>query len=280
MNNFEIATINNQGVGALSAQTREMTEIQAAITVAKRFPRDEIAARVKCSQSCARPNFAASATYSFPRGGKDVSGPSVDLARELARCWGNLNYGLRIVDADDDTVHIKGFASDLETNSRVEMEDKFAKLVQRKNKKTSVVEWVTPDERDLRELINRRGAILVRNALLQLLPPDLVDDALTECRETMRKAAAGAFAKDKQSAIKALALAFDALGVSVEMLEKRLGHELTLISDDEVVELRGIYQSLKDGISKRAEYFEFAKAKNTEAADSLNQQLQIVPDNV
>lgn len=274
MNNFEIATINPQHVGALSAQTRETSEIQASITIAKRFPRDEIAARLKVSQSCARPSFAERAAYSFPRGGANVTGPSVDLARELARCWGNINYGLRIVEGDDDTLHLKGFAFDIETNNRIEMEDKFAKLVQRKNKKTGITEWVTPDERDLRELMNRRGAILVRNALLQLLPPDLVDDALSESRDTMRRAAAGELGKDRDAAVKNLAKAFATQGVTIEMLEQRLGHALMLVSDEEVAELRTVYKSIADGHSKRAEHFEFAKPTKSDNAEALNARLE------
>ncbi len=276
MNTFELQTVNSQNVGALSAQTRETSEIQASITIAKRFPRDEIAARLKCSASCARPSFAERAAYSFPRGGSNVTGPSVDLARELARCWGNINYGLRIVEGDDDTIHIKGFAFDIETNNRIEMEDKFAKLVQRKSKKTGITEWVTPDERDLRELMNRRGAILVRNALLQLLPPDLIDDALNESRETMRRAAAGELGKDRESTVKGLAKAFAMQGVTIEMLEQRLGHELKLISDEEVADLRGIYKSISDGHTKRADHFEFAKPQKSDNADALNARLEQV----
>ena len=46
-------------------------------------------------------------------------------------------------------------------------------------------EWTVPDERDLRELTNRRGAICVRNAILALVPPDLVEDAMATADQTL-----------------------------------------------------------------------------------------------
>src|SRR5690606_35974269 len=113
---------------------------------------------------------------------------------------------------DDEQVHIRGYALDLETNTYAEAEDRFAKLIQRK--RNGRTQWVEPDERDLRELVNRRGAICVRNAILQVLPADVIEDALRQSEETLRKAAAGELKQDRAGAIRRLALAFDELGVS------------------------------------------------------------------
>lgn len=244
-----------QDPAALAVVQREKTELESAIVVAKRFPRDENAAYTRIVQSCRRPTFAEGARYAFPRGGKTVSGPSVKLAREMARAWGNLRYGLRIVAVDDDQVHIRGYALDLETNNYVEAEDRFAKLVQRK--KGNRTEWVEPDERDLRELVNRRGAILMRNCLLQVLPPDVTEDAEREAQATLKKAAKGELAQDRPAAIRRLALAFDALGVTTDMLAGFLGHELDLITEDELAELRAVYASIQDGNTMRGDHFDF-----------------------
>ena len=158
-----------QQAGELAAVAREQNEIQSAIVSAKKFPRNEQAAFVKALNSFRRQSMAEAATYSFPRGGKTVEGPSVDCARELARVWGNIRYGLRVVSQDENRLHIRAYALDLETNTYVEAEDEFSKLIQRKDKLSGATRWVTPDERDLRELMNRRGAIAIRNCLLQPL---------------------------------------------------------------------------------------------------------------
>lgn len=240
-------------VGGLSAVAREQSDIQAAIVSAKRFPRDETAAYTKIIKSCQRPSFAEGCTYSFPRGGAQISGPSVQLAREQARCWGNLRYGLRIVAETDDEVHIKGYALDVETNSLVEMEDRFRKKIQRKRGGKTI--WIEPDERDLRELVCRRGAICVRNSILQLLPPDITDDAVRQARRTMEQAAKGEIQQDRAGAIRRMALAFRDLGVTTEMLKGYLKHDVESIDEKELAELRGVYKSMLDGNSRREEHF-------------------------
>lgn len=251
----------DQDAGSLAIIQREKTEIESAIIVAKRFPRDEAGAYTRIMRSCDRASFAEGARYAFPRGGATVTGPSVQLARELARCWGNVRYGLRMVDVTEDQVHIRGYALDLESNNYVEVEDRFARLVQRKQNGRTV--WVSPDERDLRELVNRRGAICIRNAILQLLPPDVIDDAVRAAEATIRKAASGELKQDRQAAIRRLALAFDGLGVTTEMLTDHLGHDLDLITEEELADLRGVYASIRDGNTKRADHFDFGVRRDT-----------------
>lgn len=244
-----------QEVGALAAVAREQSEIQAAIISAKKFPRNEQASRNKALASFERPTLAEGAQYAFPRGGKQIKGPSIDLAVECARTWGNMRYGIRIVKNDEEMVHIKGYALDLENNNYAEFEDEFAKKIQRKTQRDgqSITLWVTPDERDLRELINRRGAICVRNALLRLLPPDLIDDCCAVADKTLRKGAQGG---SKQDSVNRLTYGFSKLGISIEMLEAKLLHGIDIITEEEVVWLTGIYKSIADGHSKREEHFE------------------------
>lgn len=271
MDNLPIQ-VDEMGGGELAAVSREQSEIQSAIIIAKKFPRNEQAAFVKINKSLERPRLAEAACYSFPRGGKAVEGPSVDLARELARCWGNIRFGLRVVSVDDEMVHIKGYAYDMENNSYVEAEDKFLKLIQRKNKATGATEWVTPDERDLRELMNRKGAILVRNCILQVVPSDLVDDAIKKSKETLTKAEKGQLEANREDTIKKLLLAFDKQGVTVEMLNKYLSHDIAKIDAAELADLKGVWKSINDGQAKREDIFDLVEKVG--AAD-LNKDLGI-----
>lgn len=232
-----------------SGAAEKQFEIQSAIVIARRFPRSEDAAYAKLMASCQRQAFAEAASYSFPRGGSEVSGPSVDLAREAARIWGNIRYGLEIVRDDDDSRQIRGWAWDLETNVKTTAEDEFRKLVQRKAKGGGT-QWIKPDERDLRELTNRRGAILVRNCLLQLLPKDLVEEALLRAKARMEEGAKA----DPDAARRRLIEAFGSLGVSAEQLEQYLGHPLAQSAPKEIAALRQIYASIRDGNSTWSEY--------------------------
>lgn len=235
-----------------SAMSSSQHEIEASLIVAKKFPRNEDDCFQRLAKACSRPSFAEEARYSFPRGGADVTGPSVNLAREAGRIWGNVEFGLHIIRDDDDSMLIRGWAWDKETNFRVGHEDSFKKLIQRKvkNGKPGETEWLIPDERDLRELVNRRGAILVRNSLLQIMPKDFIEDALYKCRLTLESEAA----TNPDSERKRLLVDFGALNISVEALERKLGHPFSQSSPKELAELRGVCKSIMDSHTTWAEY--------------------------
>ena len=236
-----------------AAASRETAEVQAAVILARKFPRDEERSYAKLIAVCGRPSFADEASYSFPRGGAIVTGPSVNIAREAARLWGNVRFGLDIIRDDDETRGIRAWAWDVETNTKVAYADEFKKLIFRKaNPRTGFVGgWITPDERDLRELTNRRGAICLRNCLLQIIPKDHIEDALQECRKTLK----GQAKTDRNDILPKIAASFADLGVSEADLAKHLGHPLKDASDDEIVALRGIYRAIMDGVARKEEYF-------------------------
>lgn len=230
-------------------------EIQSAIIIAKRFPRDEDAAFQKLMKACGRSAFAEDAEYSFPRGKVQnangqwvdnfVTGPSVALAREAARVWGNIRHGVTIIRDDANSRQIQLWAWDVETNTKVTTEDDFRKLIYRKNKG-----WIEPDERDLRELTNRRAAIGKRNCILELLPKDLIEDALAACHKTLLSDVA----KDPDAARKKILIAFSELNVTAEMLAARLGHPVAQSSPAEIADLRAVYKSISDGNTTWGDY--------------------------
>lgn len=256
--------------GTAGSVAREEAELKAAVVLARTMPRNELAAFEKIIRSCGRPGFADNAIYSFPRGNSTIEGPSVKLARDLARCWGNMRHGLRIVTITKEDVHVKGFAFDLETNTYIEAEAKFARLHQRKiGGKT---QWVEPDERDLRELVNRHGAFCVRNCILHLLPPDVISDALAACNATLERAAKGELEQNRDDAVRRLVVAFGKFSVTADMLGKKLGHALQLVTEKELTDLRKVYASLIDGNSTVPDHFDIGKpAGDAPPADAAPQ---------
>lgn len=220
-------------------------EMEGAIIVAKRFPRNEDKAFESLTKSCGRLSFAQDATYSFPRGDQTVEGPSVYLAKEGARVWGNIRFGADIISDDESSRHVRGWAWDMETNTKVTADDSFAKLIYRKKGG-----WQKPDERDLRELTNRRAAILIRNCILSLLPSDLIDDAIRTAKQTLEKGVASNIDASRKQCI----VAFSSIGVSVEDLEKYLGHKVGQSTPKEIADLRTVYKSISDGNSKWTDY--------------------------
>lgn len=228
-----------------SAQAMARHEIEGAIVIANRFPRNVDKAFAMVMKSCNRFTFAAMASYSYPRGGTQITGPSVNLAREVARCWGNIRYGCDVVYDDEESRTVRGWAWDLETNTKETQDASFKKLIYRKQGG-----WQTPDERDLRELTNKHGAICVRNCLLHLVPPDLIEDAMGTAKGTINKDAKD----DPDKARKKIIIAFQGIGVSVEDMELYLGHPLRQAQPTEVADLRAVWKSISDGNSVWAEY--------------------------
>src|SRR4051812_6638163 len=100
-------------------QSRAIAEVQAAIVVAQQCPRNVNEATRQMQDAVGRKALADRAFYSFPRGRETVTGPSVYLARELARCWGNIQYGLKELSRDDNIgeSEMLVYAWDVQTNT-------------------------------------------------------------------------------------------------------------------------------------------------------------------
>lgn len=252
---------------AVAAAAREASEWRGQLVLAREFPRDEAKAREGALESCARPEFAMKedgtpkAIYAYKRGSSTVSGPGVVLARELARRWGNLRFGIEeLPEEDPSMVHLRATATDCETNVRVIHEDRFSKRIQRKGQG-----WIEPDERDLRELKNRRGAFLARNCLLQLLPPDLVDAAVARVRETMALAAGGELVKDRKGTVLKITAAFSKLGVVRGQLDTFIGGNLDEVTPEQLADLKGAYTSIADGAASVAALFPPAESEGVTA---------------
>lgn len=225
-------------------------EMEGAILVAHRFPRDEHRAMERMRETCDILAFAETAVYAFPRGGAMVTGPSVNMAREFARAWGNMRYGAEIVHDDDERRVVRCYAIDLQSNTRNSEDVSFRKLIQRKQK-DGKTQWVRPDERDLRELTNRLSAIGTRNCILHLMPRHVGDALVSICDRRIRKG----IDEDPVVHKDRLLTAFSRIGVSQPDIERYLSRPLDEATSDDVAELRKIYSSIADGNARRDEFF-------------------------
>lgn len=238
---LDIKPVNELGITTQAATA--LQEIQGAIFLAKQFPRDEQTVFGKLMTACRRASLAKAAAYAFPRGGATITGPSVNIARVAAQIYSNVRWGYDIVRSDDEEVTLEGWAWDIENNVKVTAQDHFKKLIYRK-----AGGWIKPDERDLRELISRRAAFLIRNCLLQILPKDLIEDALAICKQTLVKGI-----KDPKSESKQLIVDFGAYNVTVEMLQ-----ELAQSKEwdaETIIELQGVLNSIREGNTKVRDHF-------------------------
>jgi hypothetical protein len=101
-------------------QARAVAEVAAAVRVAQEFRRDETSAVARMRRACSTLAMADRAFYSLPRAGGKIEGSTVHLAREIAGCWGNIDYGIRELRRDDTAgeSEMQAWAWDQETNVR------------------------------------------------------------------------------------------------------------------------------------------------------------------
>ena len=249
-------------VAAESAQAREVAEIQAAMVIAKRFPRDEMGATDRILRSCTRPTLAESALYSYARGGSEVTGPSIRLAEACAQEWGNIRFGFREVSRGTDErgrrySDVEAFAWDMERNTYKPLTFQVAHWRDTKNGC-----YPLKDERDIYELTANMAQRRVRACILAIIPGDVVEAAVSQCEETLK-----AQADTSPEGLKKLVEAFKSFKVTQTQIEKRNQCRLEATRPAQVVQLRKVYNSLRDGMSKPEDWF----AVDTSAQDALNQ---------
>lgn len=251
MNNGVMAQLDNinQGTVAIEA-SRAIAEAQGKLVIAKRFPRDEVQAYNRVAQACQRKGIAEKAFYSYNRGGGTVSGPTIRFAEELARCWGNIDYGIKELSQDEGKSEMQAYAWDLETNAQ-SVQNFTNPHIREVGGKAKIL----TSQRDIYEINANMGARRLRSRILAILPTDLVDMAIAECKKTL----AGNNDEPLIDRVKKMIVAFGKIGVTQEQIEKRLGRKVDTMTIDDFTDYIGIYNAIKQGESKIAEWFEAEK---------------------
>lgn len=236
----------NQGTVAIEA-SRAIAEAQGKLVIAKRFPRDEVRAYAKAMEACQRPAMAAKAFYSFPRAGQTVEGPTIRFAEELARCWGNIDYGIKELSQDDGKSEMQAYAWDLETNAQ--SVQNFTNPHQREQGKKMVT---LTSQRDIYENNANMATRRLRSRILAILPAWFVEDAIAECKKTL----AGRNDTPLIDRVKNMVVQFAKLGVTQSQIERRLKKKIDNMNADDFTQFIGIFNAIKQGESKIADWFE------------------------
>lgn len=244
---------------------RAMAEVQGAMVLAKKFPRNPIENLDRIKTACQRPGLAKQALYSYVRGGTSVTGPSIRLAEALAQNWGNLQFGIRELEQRNGESTVESFCWDLETNVRE------VKTFQVKHERyTKKGNYRLEDPRDIYEIAASQGSRRLRACILGVIPGDIIEEAVNQCEATLVAAA-----DTSVEGLKKLLEAFVRYGVTREHIEKRIQRRIDSITSAQVVQLRNIYNSLKDGMSSPSDWFELATEPETDAAaETLRNKLK------
>ena len=258
MNNpFAVVKTDSQTNAIASSDAeRAIQEVQAAMIIAKRFPRNEKEAVDRILNACTRPTLAESALYSYVRGGTDITGPSIRLMEAIAQQWGNMQSGLRELSQENGLSTIEAFAWDVETNTRE------TKTFQVKHERyTRSGTKALTDPRDIYEMVANMGARRKRACLQAVIPRDVVEAAVDQCEVTLK-----AKADTSPEAVKKLVEAFEKYGVNKSHIEKRIGRHLDSITPAQIISLKKIGVSLRDGMSGPGDWFDMAAAESQSSA--------------
>ena len=259
MEGFEMTA--NKSITAEMVTSRQTQEVQGQIIMAKKFPRDYIASCNRIMQACQRKGLAEKAMYEYPRGGTKVVGPSIRLAEALAQNWGNMSFGIVELEQKSGESQVMAYAWDLETNTR--QEKIFSVPHIRSTKKGNVP---LTDPRDIYEMVANQGARRLRSCILGIIPGDVVEDAMEQCNKTM----IGKSEKPIIDLVKDMAAIFEKeFSVPLEAIEKYIGCKSSAFSMNDLVRLKRVYTSLKDGMAKREEIFELPGVEKSEAVDAI-----------
>lgn len=251
-NPFAVSAPTTQAMSTVQADSqRAIAEVQAALVIAKQFPRNPIEAYDKIMNACQRSGLAQSAVYSYARGGSSVTGPSIRLAEMLAQNWGNIQYGIRELSSENGESTVEAFAWDVETNTRQTKVFQVPHMRYTRNgsKKLS-------DPRDIYELVANNGARRLRACILGVIPGDVIDDAVAQCERTIH-----ASADTSLEAVQKLVQAFEQFSVSKKDIEDYIQRRLEAITAANIVSLRKIFTSLRDGMSTPKDWFKNAVSK-------------------
>ena len=255
-------SISAASVTAAMATTRQAQEVQAAMIVAKHFPRDERVACDRILNACTRRSLAECAIYSYSRGGTEVSGPSIRLAECIAQNWGNIDFGYIELEQKNGESQVMAYAWDLETNTR--QSKVFSVPHRRDTKKGS---FPLTDSRDIYEMVANQASRRVRSCILAVIPNDVVEMAVNQCEVTLKSSAAGKALDDR---IAEMVERFAEYNVTPDQLRAYVGKNVEAFTENDVIRLGKVYRSLKDGIVGSDYFLERMKETPKPAAAPSN----------
>lgn len=226
-------------------QQRAIAEVQARMIMARATPRDPIRAMELITNDCCRVSLAESAFFSYQRGGTDIEGETIRLLEAIAQRWGNISSGIKEMARHGEYSDCVAYAWDLESGYYDERQFQV-----RHWRDTKGGGYRLTDERDIYESIANFGQRRKRAVLQTVIPGDVIEAAGEQCRRTM-----AAKADTSPDGVKKLVEAFAEFGVTVAQIEARIQRRLDSIRPAQMVGLRKVFNSLRDGMSEAGDWF-------------------------
>jgi hypothetical protein len=244
---------------------RAVAQIQGAMAIAKRFPRDENQALNRITAAAKRQRVAEQAEYEYSKGGTSVSGPSIRAAEVVSQAWGNMISGISEVKRDMDKKEsvMLAYAADMETNNW-----KFLEWTVGHTIDTRAGAKALSSGRDIYERVMNDGSRRLRNCIIAVIPGDVMDHFTEECNRTLSSGSI-----PLKIRLGEMIKAMEPLGVTQAMIEDKMGCSYGSLTERQLTQIRRVYQSLKDGFGVVSDYFKESTTKTR--TEALKEALKV-----
>lgn len=168
---------------------------------------------------------------------------SVHLARELARIYRNVDYGVRELSRDtiNSQSEVEAWAWDQETNTRT-----TRSFIQPHAKSTKKGRVALVDLNDIYLSNNNTGAKAVRECIFAILPGWLKAEATKQLNATLERGNGQTIEARREEAV----AAFAHLRVTAKQLEARVKRPYSSWEPADIAELERVYMAVtRDGIA-------------------------------
>lgn len=261
MSNALVPTDRSLAQGAetntAAAIAKARAEVEAQYLMAERRPRSYDLVRQRLLKECERTSFAEVALYELPRAGRKIVGPSIRFAEACRRISGNMIASTTTIYDGDEHQVIRVMAVDLETNAIEIDEITVTKFIERKSPKQGdevigqprqnsygdLVYKVRTTDDDFRIKRRAESQRAKRNAILALIPGDIIEEAVETINATKRSGVE----RDPDGERKRIVDGFAKLNVPADQLERYLGHDLATAAPAELLELQAVWVAVRDG---------------------------------
>ncbi len=259
----EIVEVNSPEVA------REVATVRTRFEMAIKFPRKIGMVHQEIMDACKIQSLAKVAEYLLPIAGRSVTGPSVRIAEVILQSYGNAEMGTTLVQGEKDSGIYESYFIDFQKNIKKTIRYKIEYTRYSKARGHVKIE----DHSDVKRAVNRISALHERDCLFKCVPKYIIDDALEQCRTTLRQE--GGTLTER---IKKLVTSFGSLlsaKVTREDIEERLGHSVETMELEQVLEYGRIYISLGEGASRKADWFTIKAGDSATVSSDVNTPLDI-----
>jgi hypothetical protein len=265
METYELESVQQVSPEVVYLQDKAAIDIQ--ISTAKAFPRN-ITKAVQNAIAIVSMDVetAETCTYSVPRGGKAITGPSVHLAKIIAQVWGNMRVEAKVVNIDNQHTTSESVCWDLESNLAIKTQVKRS-IVGRTGRFSEDMITVTG---------NAANSIALRNAILSVVPRGVINKVYKSAKQAITgdvSDEAKLIAKRKK-VVDALK---DTYAVKEDEILRAIGKAaVEHITADDLVVLIGIGTAIKDGDTTIEQAFRPIKQAETKVDKETERVIMMI----